>query len=105
MGKIMQFYTKLPMQKLLFFSRVAFICNICFVLTWGMHYYPDLLHRDISSTIIVMGYVVSALMNMAVATACVILFVRRRLPSPHFPLWLIIVNFLFLILQLILVLK
>src|SRR6266542_3279284 len=30
------------MQSLIFFSRVAFICNVCFLLTWIMRYFPVL---------------------------------------------------------------
>lgn len=90
------------MQILLFFSRVAFICNICFGLTWLLRYYPSLQQGHATSTILILGIVVAAILNALVCLSIIILLLMRKPIGQHFPRWLIIANFLFLIPQAIL---
>jgi hypothetical protein len=90
------------MQKVLFFSRVAFICNVCFALTWLLRYYPALQQGHGVSTILVLGIVVAGILNLAVNGVLLALLVSKKTTWNHFPRWLIITNFLFLIPQLIL---
>jgi hypothetical protein len=90
------------MQKVLFFSRVAFICNVCFVLTWLLRYYPSLQMDHGVATIVVLGIVVSGILNLVVNVAVIIALLTKKNNRNHFPYWLIIVNFLFLIVQIIL---
>ena len=90
------------MRNLIFFSRVAFICNICFALAWVLRYYPSLQQGDTVSTILVLGLVVAILLNVAVNLVIIILLLLRKPVWSHFPRWLIIINFLFLIPQIIL---
>lgn len=89
------------MQKLLFFSRVAFICNICFVITWFMQYSPLSPQGHIASTVLVLGVGLAIFLNVAVNFFVFIALLQKKRLWDHFPRWLIITNFLFLILQLI----
>src|SRR5687768_9579056 len=77
------------MQNLLFFSRVAFICNLCFILAWLFRYYPALQSGHIVSTVLILGLFVAFLLNIVVNVVILILLLRRRLVWKHFPGWLI----------------
>ena len=87
------------------FSRVAFICNICFLLSS-----MDLLLTHppsgvIISLILVIGYWLAIVVNGIVNIWYAISLLKRKSLRDSIPLWLIIVNFLFFIPQLILFLK
>jgi len=93
------------MQNLLFFCRVSFICNICFLLALMMRYYPVLKDGQASSTIIVLGVAVATVLNIIVSSIVIAMLARKKSSWHSFPRWLIIVNFLFLTFQLILFFK
>jgi hypothetical protein len=93
------------MQNLLFFSRVALICNLCFVLAWLFRYYPGLQSGHIVSTVLILGLFTAILLNIVVNIVILIFLLQRRPVRKHFPGWLIIVNFLFLLSQIILFVK
>ena len=84
------------MRWLLFLSRVAFITGIFFLLS------VSLLIRDwaqddaITSTIIMIGFVMG-LVLVPIVNLCylIVLFVKRRL-TLYIPLWIVIANILFL---------
>jgi len=96
------------MQSLRFFSRVAFICNVCFVFVWVMRYYPVLKQGQqgqFISLVLILGVLIAFVLNMAV-NGCILIFILRgKAVWDHFPRWLIITNFLFLLPQLILFIK
>ena len=87
------------MKILIFFSRIALICNICFVLAELMRYNEGLRLNTVFSTIVILGYV-SLFLNLLLAIAAIALFIFKKPLFQLFPRWLIIVNFLFLIAQL-----
>lgn len=93
------------MQKLLFFSRVAFICNLCFILTFLMQYTSLVPAPVLASTTIILGNVMALLVNFGVNVFYGILLVNRRELLSNIPRWLVIANFLFFVIQLILLLK
>lgn len=93
------------MPRLLFFCRVAFICNICFVLAWFMQYLPGSEQGHISATILVLGIGVAVLVNIVVLLSFLLMWLRKKSWPEGFPRWLIIANFLFLLLQLITILR
>ena len=99
------------------FSRLAFICNICFLLAVLLRYIPHPPEGELVSTIIVLGYFLAILVNIVVNLWLLVLLLfrgtrrrraaaeqqsplegglRRRLP----PRWLMIVNLLFFLVQL-----
>ena len=59
----------------------------------------------VTSTILIAGLVLSFVMNGLVNVMYAILLVRKRPLSTYVPVWLATVNFIFLFLQLYLVLK
>ena len=88
------------MPKLLFLSRLAFICNLCFLLTIAIR--AGLIPHDniFSNILVVMGTICSFILNLMVTLILLIwLIIYKR--RPEHPLWLIIVNFLFFVFQLI----
>ena len=107
------------MYRLAFLSRVAFICNVSLVLAWLLRYLPfanpgtspSLVKtlfligvEGAAGLILAMGLALSFIMNPVVNLLYAIVLVRRRPPLRTLvPVWLAIVNFIFLILQLYLV--
>ena len=93
------------MQKLLFFSRVAFICNVCFLVTFMMQYTSWLPVQVLSSTILILGNVFALFINFIVNVTYGIFLLSKKALFLQIPRWLVIANFLFFIVQLILLLK
>lgn len=96
------------MQSLIFFSRVAFICNVCFVLVWVMRYYPVLKEGEpgeFVSLVLILGILIAFLLNIAVNGFILVFILQRKAVWKLFPRWLIITNFLFLLPQIILFLR
>jgi len=92
------------MRKLLFFSRVAFLCNICFLLAWLIQYLPVSPHGHIASTIVVLGTGLAVILNIVVNFFVIISLLAKKINRLVFPRWLMIANFLFLLLQIIILL-
>ncbi len=87
------------MRWLLFISRVALLCNVCFALTMIIRYSHDFIHNQaVNNYIITLGYVsfpINFLMNVLLL---VMMFSKKNIGVPS---WLSITNFIFLIAQLI----
>src|ERR1700743_2060718 len=90
------------MQVLRFLSRVAFICNICFLLASFIQWMPYEIKGEPVASIIVMGYLMALVVNVAVNASVILLFLIGKLRSTGIPVWLGIANFLFFVLQIIL---
>jgi hypothetical protein len=90
------------MRLLRFLSRLAFICNICFLVASSLRYLPALPDNALLSDIIVLGYFVSIGVNFFVNLIVIILFVLRRIWAAGVPRWLLIVNFIFFVVQIVL---
>ena len=93
------------MQVVRFLSRVAFICNICFLLASFIQWLPHPPEGELISQLIVLGWLLSILFNTIVNIVLIILFVFRRLRRAAVPVWLLIANFIFFILQILLLLN
>jgi hypothetical protein len=96
------------MQSLIFFSRVAFICNVCFAVVWVMRYYPMLKQGqpgEFVSLVLILGILIAFLLNIAVNLFVIVFMVQRKAVWKHFPQWLIITNFHFLLPQIILFIR
>lgn len=105
MGKIMQFYSIGTMGNVLFFSRVTLICNLCFLLIWPLRGLPSLAETDLTSTIIILGYLMAVILNVLLNIILGWLFIRKKKIIPPIPGWLLFTNLAFLIAQLILLIK
>jgi hypothetical protein len=90
------------MRVLRLLSRVAFICNICFLLASFIQWIPNPPEGEVISVIIVLGYLLSIFINTLVNIWVLLALLTRRLRYGMVPLWLLIVNALFFILQIIL---
>ena len=93
------------MSKLFFFSRVALLCNVCFLITFFIRFVPDLKDGFLISTIIIIGLVLSIAINALVNLFYLAVTVVNKPVVHYVPLWLVITNFLFFVFQAILLLK
>ncbi len=93
------------MPALRFFSRVAFICNICFLAALAILWMDHPPEGDLISLIIVIGFVFSFIINQIVNICYAINLLLKKPIRNFIPTWLMIANFLFLIPELILLLK
>jgi hypothetical protein len=90
------------MSLLRFLSRLAFICNICFLLVSCLRYVPATPDNALVSDMIVLGYFGPITLNFLVNVIVVLLFLLRRVWASGVPRWLLITNFVFFVLQIIL---
>jgi len=86
------------MRLLRFLSRVAFICNICYLLASVIQYIPNPPEGPIVSNIIVLGYFLAIILNLLVSVALLITGVLRKKPL-EVPRWLVTTNLIFMIIQ------
>ena len=93
------------MHRLSFWSRVAFICNICLLLTWLTRYFTFIPRGDLESTVIVVGVLMSFIINALVNVWYAVILLRKKSIGESVPVWLASINFLFLILQCYLILR
>lgn len=84
------------MRWLLFLSRLAFICGICFLISLGMAAFNQTNDEPVSSTVIIIGYAMG-LIVVPITDICylVVMLMGRKL-AKFVPLWLVIANVLFL---------
>ncbi len=90
------------MRLVRFLSRVAFICNICFLVATFTRWLPALPDNAITSDVIVLGYLVSVLVNILVNLVVLVLWSIGRLRAAAVPIWLLVVNLIFFIAQILL---
>ncbi len=96
------------MRVLRLLSRVAFICNICFLLASFIQWLPQrkeagsMSEDVILSNIFVLGFILSIVINIIVTIPIVFLFILGRLRTAVIPVWLLIVNTLFFLWQVVL---
>ena len=83
------------MQVLKLIVRVAFICNICFLLASVIIWLPHPPEGQVVSTVIVMGYLMGLPLN-----AIVFGFVAVRRRPVEIPVWLLVFNAVVFCLQL-----
>ncbi len=93
------------MRWLLFLSRVALVCNLFFLVALSLRFWNWIGSADLQSTIIILGYVLSMLFNPITVLTCLFVFVLNRSKLAIVPVWLVVVNVVFLFLQLIFVLS
>jgi hypothetical protein len=90
------------MRLVRFLSRVAFICNICFLLATFTQWLPALPDNALLSDIIILGYLVSVLINVLVNLVLLVLLLIGRLRAAAVPIWLLVANAGFFIAQILL---
>ncbi len=85
-------------------NRAAFICNVCFLLAIFLLWYSPPVYPGISSLIIVMGFLLSIVLNIVVNIWLVLIRVFKK-PLPVIPRFLFYLNGAFLVIQIILLIK
>ena len=83
----------------LFLARVALICNLCFLAAFGMRYLSSIPSGGLMATLLVMGNIVSILVNTVLHLFYALFFLAGRGLSRSVPKWLLVVNFMVLIFQ------
>ena len=87
------------MRLLRLLSRVAFICNICFLLISFIQWLPNP-PEGLASMFAPLGYILAILVNTVVNVWVIVLFLFRKLKTGQVPAWLLIINFIFFAIQL-----
>jgi hypothetical protein len=87
------------MRRLLFLSRLAFICNVVFLVAVSLQLAKWFQNRDAEALVITIGYFMAALLNPAANLCYLLLFFVNRSKLAVIPLWLRIANAIFLVLQ------
>ena len=87
------------MRWLLFLSRVAFICNIFFLIAFSLKITNWVNNNDLEQTIIIIGFFMVIIFNPLVNVFYLLLFLIRKKFWQTVPGWLITANVLFLIMQ------
>jgi hypothetical protein len=86
------------MKALLFASRLALICNVCFLLCITIQRTHDFIdQKDINNIIILLGWLIAPFLNFFVNIWYAILLTRK--PIERLPIWLWLFNLLILIVQ------
>jgi hypothetical protein len=84
--------------------RAAFICNICFLLAICLLWFKHPVNPGFASMILVMGFVLSIILNTVVNAGLIFLLVTKK-TWKGIPRLLIYLNGGFLVIQLILLIK
>jgi hypothetical protein len=90
------------MRLVRFLSRLAFICNICFLVATLTQWLPAIPDNALLSDIIILGYLVSVLINVLVNCIVLVLLLVGKLRTATIPIWLLLVNAVFFIVQILL---
>jgi hypothetical protein len=87
------------MRWLLFLSRLAFICNVFFLLAVSLQFSNWLKNEDLAGTIAILGYFLVALLNPLANIFYLALLLIRKKFWQAVPSWLFTANILFLVMQ------
>jgi hypothetical protein len=87
------------MRSVLFLSRIAFICNIFSIFAIVLLWRNLVTATAVVSTIGIVGYFMAAVFNPLVNILYLFLLMRKKL-FINIPRWLVMANFIFLLLQL-----
>jgi hypothetical protein len=87
------------MRWLLFLSRLAFICGIFFILAISLLIKEWTKDEDIVGMIITIGVFIGLIIVPVTGLCYLVVFLIKRKLKPYVPLWLVIANILFLLLN------
>lgn len=80
-------------------SQVALIGNVAFLACVLLRYKSYLQEEALVSLLLILGWIMGFWVNLAVNIWVLILICRRRLPTASIPLWLLLTNFVSLIVE------
>jgi hypothetical protein len=81
------------MRVLKLLVRMAFICNLCFLLASVILWLPNPPEGQVVSTVIVIGYLLGLPVNAIVFCWAIALGVAGKWRAAGVPVWLMVVNF------------
>jgi hypothetical protein len=87
------------MRWLLSLSRIAFICNVFFLLAFSIQLSNWVHDETLVSTIVVVGYILGFLLNPIANLSCLAFAIAARKKLQIVPAWLIVANALFLVID------
>lgn len=88
------------MRLVSFLSKLALICNFFFLLSVLLHFYSFLEDQAIVSTVVIIGYALAVFVfTPLVSVLYLALLVLRKKLFDVVPKWLVLTNFVFLLLQ------
>ena len=87
------------MRWLLSLSRLAFICNLFFLLAFSIQISNWIKDEQLVSTIVVIGYVMGFLLNPVTNICYLFTVIIARKKLTIVPAWLIVANVLFLVID------
>ena len=87
------------MRWLLKLSRLAFICNLFFLLAFSLQVSNWIKDEQLISTIVVLGYVIGFLLNPVTNICYLFTAIIARKKLIIVPAWLIVANVLFLVID------
>lgn len=90
------------MRGLLFLCRVAFICNLFFIISAALQWKDFISVQPVFSTVVVIGYFMAVFIFNPIANiACAVQWLRRKALFETVPRWLVVANFIFLLMQIL----
>lgn len=89
------------MRWLLFLSKLAFICNVLFLVAFTFRIGNWTHYQDIISIVIIIGWVLVFLFNPLVNLCYLILLLTKRRSLAIVPVWLKTSNIFFLIIEMV----
>jgi hypothetical protein len=93
------------MRSLPFLSRIAFVCNLFFILSLLLQWKYIALPQSLTSTILITGLLLAPLLfNPLVNIFYLLMLLQRKFQNGLVPKWLAATNFIFLLLQILFVL-
>ena len=87
------------MRWLLFLSRLAFICNVFFLLAFSLQISNWVKDQDLTSYFVIIGYVMGFVLNPLTNLCYFFMGIIARKKLSIVPAWLITANILFLVID------
>lgn len=86
------------MFSLFFLARLTFLCGLFFAASWALLFFEHGLNPELTSWMLTIGFGMGAILIPFFNLACLIQRVRGKLHQNPTPRWLIIANFIWLLL-------
>jgi hypothetical protein len=91
------------MRWLLFLSRVAFICNLFFIVCIILRYKDVIDDQSLKGFIVVVGWLIAPVVTVTVNVILLSLYIIKRTPLAFIPKWLFVSNIIMQLAQLIII--
>ena len=89
------------MKSILLLARISFLYNICLLLTIVLRYYDFISDVSTKSTVIVAGYLLALITNLAMLVIILLMLALGRSFSEFRPRWLFVANTVIFIIQIL----